>query len=124
MIPSFAGQRIFRVEVNFLVRMYTHEGWQIDLEGDVYLTTPTTGTLYIPLDGSVQEPPAELQALVDAQITDVLVSPEGHLAINVGSTQLSVRASEMYESWQIYGPKGEMLVCTPGGELEEWGPRS
>lgn len=124
MIPSFAGQTILRVEVSNLVRVYTHEGWQIDLESGVSLTTPTAGTRAIPTDGSVEQVPEELQAWADAEITEVLISSEGHLAINVGSTQLSARANDRYEAWQIYGPKGEMLVCTPGGELEEWGPRS
>jgi hypothetical protein len=95
----------------------------VDLEGDVYLTTPTKGTRAIPTDGSVEQVPEELQAWADAEITEVLVSPEGHLAITVGTTQLSARAREIYEAWQIYGPKGEMLVCGPGGELDEWGPR-
>lgn len=123
MIASFAGQTVLRVEVLNLVRVYTHEGWQMDLEGEVYLTTPKTGTRRIPTDGSVEEVPDELKEWTDAAITEVLVSEEGHLAITVGSTQLSARASQKHEAWQIYGPRGEMLVCSPGGELEEWGPR-
>ncbi|WP_330476282.1 DUF6188 family protein [Terrabacter sp. C0L_2] len=29
-------------------------------------------------------------------------------------------ASPDYEAWQITGPAGERIVCTPGGELASW----
>ena len=53
------------------------------------------------------------------------VSPAGDLSVTFDDTsQLSVKAAAEYEAWQLSGPRGEMVVCMPGGELAIWGPRA
>jgi hypothetical protein len=44
------------------------------------------------------------------------------LGVQLGDRQLPVRADDRYEAWQIAGPDGELLVCTPGGELVHFPP--
>lgn len=39
------------------------------------------------------------------------------------ASELSVGAAAEYEAWQLSGPRGEMVVCMPGGKLAIWGPR-
>ena len=38
-------------------------------------------------------------------------------------TQLIKVRSEVHEAWQLSGPRGELVVCMPGGKLATWGPR-
>lgn len=125
MIPDFTGHTISLIRMDFRVLLYTKENWELQLSGDTYLTNPRVGTILV--EGQQEEltedVPEELKALIGQQISSVLVSAAGDLAINIGDTQLSVRAGKDYEAWEFGGPKGEIIVCTPGGDLTTWGPR-
>lgn len=125
MIPDFTGHTIYTIRMDFRVLLYTEENWEFQLSGDTYLTNPRVGTILIEGQGEelTEDVPEELKRLIGQRISSVLVSPAGDLAINIGDTQLSVRADKKYEAWEFGGPKGEIIVCTPGGELTTWGPR-
>jgi hypothetical protein len=99
--------------------IWTTDNWELDLNGPAHLLR--ADGLHDIDSGTPQEQlPAELADLVGAEITEVLVAREGHLAVNFADAQLSVRSSPDYEAWQITGPAGERLVCMPGGELASW----
>ena len=66
--------------------------------------------------------PPTLDGVVGATITQLLVSEEGHLGVQLGDRQLSVRAADDYEAWQVAGQDGELLICTPGGKLAYFPP--
>ncbi|MDN5798150.1 MAG: DUF6188 family protein [Intrasporangium sp.] len=66
--------------------------------------------------------PLEPRQLVDSQLRNVVVSPNGDLALNFSDAQVNVRADPKYESWQIHGARGEIVVCKPSGDLAVWGP--
>ncbi|WP_367652507.1 DUF6188 family protein [Intrasporangium sp.] len=86
---------------------------------------PRGGTVLIEERSELTEDlPAELERLVGQQISSVLVSETGDLAINIGHAQLSVAAGEDYEAWEMGGPHGEIILCKPGGDLAVWGPRT
>ncbi len=125
MLPDFAGDTIFKIQMDFRIILYTDRGWGFQLSGETYLTNPRVGTILI--EGNSEEltedVPDELKRLLGQEITSVLVSPDGDLAVNIGDTQLSVRAGDDYEAWEVDGPKGEIVISMPGGELAIWGPR-
>lgn len=124
MIPDFRGHTIFTVRMDFRVLLYTEENWEFQLSGDTYLTNPRVGTVLIEGQEELTEDvPPELKRLIGQQISSVLVSASGDLAINIGDTQLSVRADPNYEAWELGGPRGVIILCGPGGELVTWGPR-
>ena len=124
MIPDFRGHTIFTVRMDFRVLLYTEENWEFQLSGDTYLTNPRVGTVLIEGQEELTEDvPPELKRLIGQQISSVLVSASGDLAINIGDTQLSVRADPDYEAWELGGPRGVIILCGPGGELTTWGPR-
>jgi hypothetical protein len=124
MIPDFAGHTISAIRMDFRVLLYTEENWEFQLSSATYLTNARVGTVLIEGQEELTENvPPELKRLVGERISSVLVSKGGDLAINVGDTQLSVRADPNYEAWEMGGPKGEIILCRPGGELVTWGPR-
>ena len=119
MIPSFAGKVVHSIRLDYALMIWTTDNWQIDVGGDTYLLR-SDGLQTIDTGTPQEELPEALAALVGAEIREVLVSREGHLAVNFADAQLSVRAADDYEAWQITGPAGERIVCMPGGELASW----
>lgn len=119
MIPSFAGKIVHSIRLDYALKMWTTDNWQLDLNGDAYLLR-ADGMHIIDSSTPQEELPAALAELVGAEITEVLVAKDGHLAVNFADAQLSVRASADYEAWELAGPRGERIVCMPGGELASW----
>lgn len=37
-----------------------------------------------------------------------------------GGYRLNVKPREDFEAWEFHGPRGEIVVCIPGGGLTEW----
>jgi hypothetical protein len=118
-IPSFAGKVVHSIRLDYALMIWTTDNWEIDLNGETSLLR-ADGLRTIDTGTPQEDLPEALASLVGAEITEVLVGREGHLAVNFADAQLSVRASADYEAWQITGPAGERLVCMPGGELASW----
>lgn len=119
MIPSFAGKVVHSIRLDYSLMIWTTDNWELALGGDTYLLR-SDGMQPIDTGTPQEELPDSLAALVGAEIREVLVAREGHLAVNFADAQLSVRAAADYEAWQITGPGGERIVCMPGGELASW----
>lgn len=94
-------------------------GDHVRVGGETYLLRHD-GIQAIDTGTPLEELPPEQAALTGAEIREVLVVREGHLAVNLADAQLSVRASADCEARQITGPDGERIVCMPGGELASW----
>jgi len=66
-----------------------------------------------------------LLPLNSCEVTSVEVAGDGTLTLGVGSTTLTVPPCPMYEAWQVRGPLGLLIVCSPGGEyVAVWEPGS
>jgi hypothetical protein len=122
-IPDFAGDKVIRVTHCFAVYMWTASNWEFRLDGDVFLTTAEGVTQIDTLKETSEQVSEVIDPLVGARLRGILVSASGDLAIQFEHAQLSCRASSDYEAWELSGPVGEKIVCTPGGELAIWGPR-
>ena len=42
-LESFVGQAVLSLELGHMLRIYTREGWQLDLEGEVDVTPAGSG---------------------------------------------------------------------------------
>lgn len=122
-IPDFTGQTIIKMKIEGGLSIWTRENWEIQLNGDTYLTSHNAGTVEVENTVYRDDLPEELKRLVGQEISSLLVSAEGDMAVTIGDTQLSVRVGRDHEAWEIGGPKGELIICMPGGELAVWGPR-
>jgi hypothetical protein len=49
-------------------------------------------------------------------VTSVRVDRDGTLNLGLGEATLSVPPHPMYEAWQVRGPHGMLIVCSPGGD--------
>ena len=59
------------------------------------------------------------------EVTSGRISTDGTLMLGLGSATLTVPPAPMYEAWQVRGPDGLLIVCSPGGDyVAVWGPES
>lgn len=124
MIPNLTGQKVTTVALDYMVRLTTDAGWQLDLEGDVELDSPGQALVHVDKAGPGTRVPPMLQSISGQEIRDVRVSESGDLAVVLEASVVVARADPNYESWQVYGPEGEIIVCGPGGHLTTWGQRA
>ena len=123
MIPNLTGQKVTTVSLDYRLRFFTDLGWQFDLEGDVELDAGGHEPVHVDNTGPDTPLPPLLENIAGQEIRDVRVSESGDLAVVLESVVVVTRSDPNYESWQVYGPEGEILVCGPGGRLTTWGPR-
>jgi hypothetical protein len=120
-IPSFTGQRVTTVSLDYLLRFFTDAGWQFDLEGDVELYSPGAEPLRVDKAGPGTPLPQLLESISGQEIRDVRMSESGDLEIALETMRVVTRADPNYETWQVYGPEAEIIVGGPGGRLTTWG---
>ena len=121
-IPDFAGRTITIIKLDYSLYLWTDDNWVIQLAGPVLVSIAGSAPTQIDVSVADSPLPAELDGVVGSTITNVLVTEDGHLGVQLGDRQLSVRAADMYEAWEIAGPNGERLISTPGGELTHFPP--
>jgi hypothetical protein len=57
-------------------------------------------------------------------VTFVKVDADGTLNLGLGEATVTVPPDPMYEAWRVRGPRGMLIVCSPGGEyVAVWRPR-
>lgn len=121
-IPDFAGKVIEIVKIDYGLQLWTADNWFILLAGPVLVSNPGAGPREFDVDVPDSPLPPELEGVAGSTITQLLVAEGGHLGIQLGDRQLSVRAGDDYEAWEIAGHDGELLICRPGGELTYFPP--
>lgn len=58
-------------------------------------------------------------------VTSARVASDGTFVLGLGSATVTVPPSPMYEAWQVRGPDGLLIVCSPGGDyVAVWRPES
>jgi hypothetical protein len=121
-IPDFAGKVIIILKIDYGLYLWTADNWEIRLAGPVLVSSVGAPPTHIEVNVPDSPLPAALQGLVGSLITQLLVAEDGHLGVQLGDVQLSVRVADDYEAWQIAGHDGERLICMPGGELAYFPP--
>ena len=65
-----------------------------------------------------------VQLLVGLTAQEAVSDESGALRVRFDhGTRLDVPPDEAYEAWNMSGPNGALVVCTPGGQLAIWSPR-
>lgn len=54
---------------------------------------------------------------------DVGISEDGELSLTVGGTSVRSGSDPDLQAWNFTGPRGELVVSTPGGGLAVWDAR-
>ena len=64
-----------------------------------------------------------LLPLTHREVMSAHIGIDSTLKLGIGSGTLTVPPAPMYEAWQVRGPDGMLIVCSPGGEyVAVWKP--
>lgn len=62
-----------------------------------------------------------VRALLGQIVSEALADENGSLSVTFDSgAHLHVEPDPAYEAWNVSGPEGALVVCTPGGTLAVW----
>lgn len=122
MIPDFAGKTILIAKIDYGFYLWTEDNWEIRIAGSVVISAGGAQRAEVEVDVPDSPLPPELDGMVGAAITRLLVAEDGHLGVQLADRQLTARVAEDYEAWHIAGDDGESLICMPGGELAYFPP--
>ncbi|WP_207555822.1 DUF6188 family protein [Intrasporangium flavum] len=123
MIPSLSDKVLEIAKLDFALMLWTEDNWQITLAGDAVIRRPDHVAEHVDTTAQEDQPPESVRALIGRKITGLSVSDRGDLTLSLDDFVIECPVGVDYESWQLNGPRGEIIVCGPGGRLTEWGPR-
>jgi hypothetical protein len=120
LIAALLGKPLVQFRMGYGVHLEAGDDHEVTIEtpfevedGDARwagepLTAGAAGTL-LPLNGR--------------EVTSAHIGTDGTLVIGLGSATLTVPPAPMYEAWQVRGPDGLLIVCSPGGDyVAVWEP--
>ena len=121
-----AGARVDQCALDYAFTLGLDQAgllWTVRIEGAFDLPARAGSTQRFESgDGA---PPSSWGPAVDALLHDTVaaagVKGDGILELLfVGGWRVEVPPSQQWESWQIDGPTGDVIVGGPGGELSRW----
>ncbi len=121
------GREVRRCYVDHAFGIMFFEGpelFDLRIGGPFKLTHMGTELLYSVEDADISKMGGALR-LLHKKVRTGVARKDGALeiAFNDG-TVLSVGPDQHYESWELSGPKGLLIVSTPGGGLAYWSARN
>ena len=123
-LRKFENRSVRWVVVDFRVLLRVEGPEDHDLEiviedGHGFIAGLDDTVGFVPL---VELQVGQVRKMVGETIGRVHIEGAGELNIELtAGIRIIVPSNERYESWQILGDKGDLIVCMPGGELGVWG---
>lgn len=115
-----AGAQITAEFNGFIVVLQTESGYELQIETDLHLASPTITNVQSPPDSGEQRD-VDPQAFFAGKVQSAEVSDSGSLSLTMESgNRLSVEPDPDFEAWTLTGPGGYRVVCMPGGKLATW----
>lgn len=114
------GRTVTSIHVEYALYLRLSDQYYVTVESPFRFDLPDRSVDLSP-ETDAEEVRALLGRLVGHRIDDAAVSETGVLTIHFDdSTRLTVEPDPAYEAWNVSGPAGFLMVCTPGGELALW----
>lgn len=119
---GFRGQTLLSAKVNYSVILEFSGKYFVTLEGDFSLHTPG-GALQFSPENDPDEKFAPVRELVGKHVTESVADVSGTLTITFANEAIiRSKPDEMYEAWNVAGPRGMKVVSMPSGGLTTWPP--
>lgn len=114
------GKPLQSVLVEYTLRMQFADVYFVVVESPFRLEVNGVGVLLSP-EEDADEAFEPIRQLVGQTVEDASADENGLLSIRFsGGTQIVVPPDKDYEAWSSSGPRGALVVCTPGGKLAIW----
>lgn len=112
-------QKVSKLDYGCGLTFCTDGGFEIRIEADYALTKSRTTTIHSPEPFSDNSGPLDsLREEINATST---AEKDGILVLtSADGLSLRVAPSADFEAWALAGPRGQKIVCLPGGELAVW----
>lgn len=121
-IETLTGEPLVQFRMGYGVHLEIGEDHEVTIETPFGVTDGDTQWSGEPLTA---EAAGALLPLNLRSVTTGRVTSDGTLALGFGSATLTVPPHSMYEAWQVRGPNGLLIVCSPGGDyVAVWEPES
>ena len=120
LMGAVVGQEFYGFRMDF--------GLQIDFGGRYVLTIETPFSIVEGAEAFIGEAVSgdAAEVLIPLRlrpVTCVRVLPDGTLTVGIGEATLKVPPHPHFESWQLTGPDGLLVVCPPGASyIASWTP--
>ena len=99
-------------------------GLQLHFDGGLSITFETevrrADGAGVPVAPYTLEGLSLLVPLLNGNVTGVVVKGRGGLSLTIDRTELHCPSHPDFEAWNLTGPDGVLVVCTPGGDLAIW----
>lgn len=116
------GTRVQSALVDYTLRMHLSGDYFIVIESSLSIHRHGESITLSPEEGP-EEAFAPVHRLVGQVVDEAFADESGALRVRFGDgTRLDVEPDSSYEAWNVSGPGGLLVVCTPGGELVKWTP--
>jgi hypothetical protein len=117
-----AGQQITRCCADYAaVLLLLLNGIEFAIEAELSLILPTGQRHLLKPDGDDGLALAPILSVRRRNVTQGVAFKDGRLVLDIDDgSRIEVPADHKYESWNLTGPGGLMIVSTPGGDLAIW----
>lgn len=114
------GKAVQSLLIEYTVRMQLSDVFFIVIESPFMFDSSGESVCISPEEDS-EEAFQPVRELVGQTVESATADDAGTLYLRFSdSTTIEVPPDEAYEAWNVSGPNGALVVCTPGGKLAVW----
>lgn len=122
-VVPIADLLVTQLRFDFAVTLIFEEHFHVRMEGVIVLSPGGSGSV-IEAEGDVDQL-VPLLRLKTATVREGLAFKDGRLELTfTDGSRLVAPAGQAYESWQLAGPHGLLIVSVPDGGLTIWMPKT
>lgn len=116
------GQRVTKACFDYAVTLATESGFELRFETS-FVVRDASGALTTIEPDAPGHTATHVLELLRRIIDHAHIEKSGTLILTfVDGWELEASPHSHYEAWTLVGPSGQRIVCSPGGEISEWGP--
>ena len=122
LIAALLGQQLAQFRMGYGVHLELGHDHEVTIETPFQVVDGNDRWAGEPLTA---EAAGALLPLNHRVVTCGRIESDGTLVLGFDSATLTVPPAPMFEAWQVRGPAGLLIVCSPGGEyVAVWEPES
>jgi hypothetical protein len=122
LIATLTGKSLVQFRMGYGVHLEVGADHEVTIETPLEVVDGETRWGGEPLTA---EAAGALLPLILRDVTSAVIATDATLILGLGAATVSVPPHPMYEAWQVRGPNGLLIVCSPGGDyVAVWEPNN
>ena len=121
-IKNLVGKQLVQFRMGYAIHLEFGHDHEVTIGGPFEVSH---GEVHWGGEAMTAEAAGALLALRLCEVTSARALADGTLVIDLASAIVTIPPEPMYEAWELRGPDGLLIVCSPGGEyLAVWEPEA